>query len=116
MSEFEALSDAVVGGVVLAYRPSSQISTAAVAGAELSLYLDRGRLDIFNPFVLRCDSGQGFSLDGLRGTRITGCAEDGPFLVLVFEARLRLMISLREEDFIGHPPACLELADNAGGR
>ncbi|HET8705517.1 MAG TPA: hypothetical protein VFM46_04360, partial [Pseudomonadales bacterium] len=62
---------------------------------------DSGTLAIYNPFTLRCDSGERVTLSAL-----TGCSVTDTFLLaeeacVVFDGRIYLSISLRPEDFVG---------------
>lgn len=68
--------------------------------AELELSFDTGRLVICNPCTLRCDSNAPLEFQSLIGNRVTDAFTDQDDLVLVFEGRLYLSVSLREEDFI----------------
>jgi hypothetical protein len=74
---------------------------AAQQDTRPSLVFDKGVLNVENPFSINCDSGEHVSLGS-----IIGCCVSDTFLTetdffVVFEGRISLRVSLREEDFIG---------------
>lgn len=82
-------------------RPDPKARRATSAMAELELSFDTGHLTICNPYTLRCDSNVPVEFQNLMGNRVTDAYCDGDELTVVFEGRLYLSVSLREEDFIG---------------
>jgi len=65
------------------------------------LVFDRGRLQILNPFELNCDSGERVTAEAIIGCAVSMVFITGTELHIVFESRVSLKVSLREEDFIG---------------
>lgn len=86
---FEALDDAVLAGV------------SSPTDGNLLLQFDCGSLLLLNPFTLKCDSGGLLEPATLIGCRVSGCDWDESELQVVFEGRLYLTVSLREQDFLG---------------
>jgi hypothetical protein len=86
---FDALDGAVLAGV------------SAPASGGVLLQFDRGSLLLLNPFTLKCDSGGTLQPATLIGCRVSACDWGETELELVFEGRLYLTVSLREQDFLG---------------
>lgn len=76
-------------------RPSAQRDTCP------SLVFDTGVLKIWNPFVLACDSGEYVDFNAMIGSCVSDAFCTERELFVVFEGRITLRVSLREEDFIG---------------
>ncbi len=68
-------------------------------GADL--VFQNGVLKINNPFTLKCDSGEVVILSALIGCSVSDIYPTATDLVLVFDGRILISISLREEDYIG---------------
>ena len=71
-----------------------------------SLTFDRGVLDVENPFRISCDSGERLGLDALIGCSVSDAFSTQTEFFVVFEGRISLRVSLRDEDFIGPEAAC----------
>jgi hypothetical protein len=67
---------------------------------EVSLQFDTGHLAIHNPCTLQCDSGLAVEFSSVIGNRVTDAYAMSDELAIVFEGRIYLRISLKEEDFI----------------
>jgi hypothetical protein len=93
---FDALNDAVLAGV------------SSPAGGGVQLQFDRGTLLLLNPFTLKCDSGGLLQPATLIGCRVSSCDWGDCELELVFEGRLYLTVSLREQDFLGPEAAVFQ--------
>jgi hypothetical protein len=78
---------------------------ARYATDRLQLSLDCGELYIANPAVLRCDSGEAVQTADLIGSRITESIIDNTEWLIVFDGRIYLSVSLRDEDFISSTAA-----------
>lgn len=65
------------------------------------LTFDKGILSIDNPFWLRCDSGERVGFSSIVGCQVSDSFSNETEFVIVFEGKIFLTISLREEDFIG---------------
>ncbi|HEY6130938.1 MAG TPA: hypothetical protein VIV27_02920, partial [Halioglobus sp.] len=86
--------------------------TAARRDSSPSLVFDTGVLRISNPFRLTCDSGETVDFSSIIGCCVSdACSTEQEFFI-VFEGRITLRISLREEDFIG--PEAASYQANAG--
>jgi hypothetical protein len=72
---------------------------------EACLQFDTGSLSIHNPCALRCDNGLAVEFKGIIGNRVTDAYTSPDELIIVFEGRIYLSVSLREEDFIGSEAA-----------
>ena len=66
-----------------------------------SLVFDTGVLKIWNPFVLVCDSGEYVNFNSMIGCCVSDTFSTDCEFIAVFEGRITLRVSLREEDFIG---------------
>lgn len=83
-------------------------ATSKVAGSTTvqrdtcpSLVFDNGILDIRNPFLIRCDSGENVDFSAIIGCSVTHSYATETEYLVVFEGRITLSVSLRDEDFIG---------------
>ncbi len=83
--------------------------------AGLNLQFDRGHLAVFNPLCLLCDSGVPLSLHVLTGCCITSVSISADDLELLFDDRLLLRISLRDEDYTGPEAAVFYAPSDAAG-
>jgi hypothetical protein len=72
---------------------------------RLQLGFDCGELHIDNPTVLRCDSGEAVQLSDLIGSRISESIITHSEWLMVFDGRIYLSVSLRDEDFISSAAA-----------
>ena len=70
-----------------------------------TLVFDSGILKVNNPFIISCDSGEGVSLNSIAGCCVSGAFSTETEFFLIFEGRITLRVSLREEDSIGLPAA-----------
>lgn len=70
-----------------------------------TLNFDRGDLHILNPFTVGCDSGEQIHFSEIIGCCVSDSFASETELVIVFEGRIYLRISLRDEDFIGFEAA-----------
>jgi|FLOH01.1.fsa_nt_gi hypothetical protein len=82
--------------------------------AGLNLQFDRGHLAVFNPLRLLCDSGVALSLQALIGCRVTSVSLSEDDLELLFDDRLLLRISLRDEDYTGPEAAVFYAPPDTG--
>ena len=80
----------------------------------LNLQFDRGRLLVFNPLRLLCDSGVALSLNALVGCCISAVCITEDDLELQFDGRLLLRISLRDEDYTGPEAAVFYALPDTG--
>lgn len=90
-------------------RADSQGSSSTVE--EVYLKFDTGNLDIHNPCTLRCDNGLTVEFNSIIGNHVTDAYANNDALILVFEGRIYLSVSLKEEDFIG-PEAAAYYSDS----
>jgi len=92
--------------------PAHQSTESAYAPQDTRprLVFDTGVLDIENPFQLSCDSAGRVNWAAIIGCCVSDAIATDTDWFLVFEARISLRISLREEDFIG-PAAASFRAD-----
>src|SRR6187402_2390570 len=74
-----------------------------------TLNFDKGDLYIVNPFVVGCDSGEQIHFSEIIGCCVSDSFSSETELVIVFEGRIYLRVSLRDEDFIG-PEAAMYYA------
>ncbi len=74
------------------------------------LVFDAGVLRIDNPFQLQCDSGERVSLPSIIGCHVSETYSTATDFFVVFEGRISLAVSLREEDFIGPEAASFHAA------
>lgn len=89
----------LIGQVLRAVSPAP-----AQPDQELELTFTDCRLRLNNPFTVRCDSNMPVSADSLKGCRVSSQGQSEHEWWLLFEGRLILAVSLREEDGIGKPP------------
>jgi hypothetical protein len=66
-----------------------------------SLVFDKGVLNVENPFLISCDSGESASLSSVVGCCVSDTFSTATEFFVVFEGRISLRVSLRDEDFIG---------------
>ena len=76
-----------------------------IVTAGIAVHFDIGDLVVANPFVLRCDSGERVDPVSLAGCRVTDYYVTDSELVITFDGRISLSVSLREEDFLGSESA-----------
>lgn len=95
--------DRLVGACLLGFDGADTAGAMQVSAGDScpSLLFDRGRLEIFNPFRLSCDSGETVNLGAIIGCAVSAAYISGTEFNLIFEGRIGLRVSLREEDFIG---------------
>jgi len=77
--------------------------------SDIRLLFDCGELELKNPFRLRCDSGEAVDPHALLGCRVTDAYDTDTDLVWVFDGRILLSVSRREEDYLGPAAAILYL-------
>lgn len=66
-----------------------------------SLVFDKGVLTVENPFMLSCDSGEAVDWRSMIGCCVTDTFSTQTDFYVVFDGRLSLRVSLKEQDFIG---------------
>lgn len=95
---------------------SSAYNRSANAAAQQDsrpvLVFDTGVLHVENPFSIACDSGEHVTLRSLIGCYVSATFSTDTEFYLVFEGRISLRVSMREEDFIG--PGAASFRDNSG--
>jgi hypothetical protein len=85
-------------------RPSAHTNAPSAPAQRDScprLVFDQGVLTVENPFWLDCDSGEYVSFASIVGCCVSGAYSTDTDFCVVFEGRITLRVSLREEDFIG---------------
>jgi hypothetical protein len=71
------------------------------ANERLILVFDNGRLNIENPFTLKCASNEVVTLSSIVGCHVTDAIITEAEIMIVFEGMIYLCISLQDEDFVG---------------
>ncbi len=78
--------------------------------SDIRILFDSGELEIKNPFRLRCDSGEDVDPHAIVGCRVTDAYDTDTDLVWVFDGRILLSVSRREEDYVGSDAVVLHFA------
>lgn len=89
----------------------AQLLSVMQKNSAPTLSFDKGTLHILNPFVLGCDSGEQLHFSEIIGCYVSESYSSEDELVIVFEGRIYLRVSLRHEDFSG-PEAAAYHADS----
>lgn len=76
-------------------------STISQRDSRPRLIFDQGVLAVENPFWLDCDSGEYVSFESIVGCSVSDVFSTDTDFFVVFEGRITLRVSLREEDYIG---------------
>lgn len=112
-----AFSDLLDGARLLeVHERSSAYDASKYAGLAPDscpiLVFDRGVLTIGNPYSINCDSGERVSLGAIIGCCVSHSFATHTEAFVVFEGRIYLGISLRDEDLIG--PEAASFRANTG--
>jgi hypothetical protein len=94
-----ATSDVLTGAVLRGIdTPAADAEGSITSG--ITFVFDTGRLTVANPFTLKCDSGERVDSHAIFGCRVTAAYATDTAHVIVFDGRIALSISRREEDFV----------------
>jgi hypothetical protein len=74
---------------------------ATLQDSRPTLVFDKGVLAVENPFTVTCDSGEQLALGSIIGCCVSATFFTETEFYVVFEGRISLRVSLRDEDFIG---------------
>lgn len=80
---------------------SSSVHLSFQQDSRPSLLFDTGVLNVENPFIVSCDSGEPVGLSSILGCCVSASFSTETELFVVFDGRISLRVSLRDEDFIG---------------
>ncbi len=95
------------------FSPAFKDGASRFAGsipAGTTFVFDIGSLTAKNPSTLKCDSGEAVAPSSIIGCMVTVSYTADTDLVFVFDGRISLSVSLREEDYIGPEAAVFRSA------